>query len=68
MTHCVKLSDKTYNRLRELQGPRETYDMVIGRLIFIRDTIATVGDTLGPSHYLRERPPYESPVGASSNG
>ena len=56
MMHSIKVSDKNYNRLRELQGPRETYNDVVGRLVFIRDTIAAVGDTLGPSHYLMRRP------------
>lgn len=56
MSHSVKVSDQVYTNLLRLQGPRETFSEVIGRMIFIRDTIASIGDTLGPAHYLMRIP------------
>lgn len=56
MDRTIKLREDVYNRLEEVRGKRETFSEAVGRLLFIRDTIAGVADTLGPSHYLMRRP------------
>ena len=33
MSHTIKLQDKEFKDLQELQGPRETYNDVINRLL-----------------------------------
>ena len=35
MSHSIKINDLTYNDLREIQGPRETYNDVVSRLLDI---------------------------------
>ncbi len=48
MYHSIKVNDKTYHRLQELQAPRESYDDVIARLINLRDKIARADPDLWP--------------------
>lgn len=33
MSHSIKINDKAYNDLREMQAPRETYNDVVSRLL-----------------------------------
>ncbi len=35
MSHSIKLNDLTYDALREIQGPRETYNDAVSRLLDI---------------------------------
>lgn len=56
MSKPIKIRDDQYKRLQELQGPRETYADVLERLLKVFDTVSDVRDTLGPHHYLSQRP------------
>ena len=57
MSKSIKVSDKVYEELRELQAPRETYTEVIDRLLSTIRPLREASKFLGPSHYLKERPP-----------
>lgn len=37
MSHSIKLSDDTYNHLREFQGKRESYSQAIDRLLALME-------------------------------
>lgn len=59
MSKLIRVSDNVYERLRQLQGPRETYSEVIDRCLSTVEALKGVSDILGPSHYLKERPKEE---------
>jgi len=56
MSKTIRVDDQVYLRLQRLQGPRETYSEVIERCLSIVEAFKGLSDTLGPSHYLMERP------------
>lgn len=56
MSMTIRVSDEVYRRIQALQGPRETYSEVIDRCLSVVETVKGIRDTLGPSHYLMERP------------
>ena len=56
MSKTIKVEDQVYDRLEEIREKRETFSECVERLLKVYDTIKTVSDTLGPSHYLKERP------------
>ena len=59
MSKQIKLSDPTYLRLESVREKRETFSQVVDRLLEVYLQIKNIKDTLGPSHYLMERPPIE---------
>lgn len=56
MSKSIKVSDEVYNDLLKMQQPRETLSEIIKRLIRVYATLFSIKETLGPSHYLNERP------------
>jgi hypothetical protein len=56
MSKQIRVSDPTYLRLETVREKRETFSQVIDRLLEVYLQIKNIKDTLGPSHYLRERP------------
>ena len=56
MNKTIKVEDQVYDRLEEIREKRETFSECVERLLKVYDTIKTVSDILGPSHYLKERP------------
>jgi len=60
----IWLRPETKERLEQIREKGETFDEVVLRLIKVYDTIKTVSDTLGPSHYLNRR----GVVGAAEKG
>ncbi len=56
MSKQIRVSDPTYLRLESVREKRETFSMVIDRLLEVYLQIKNIKDTLGPSHYLMERP------------
>lgn len=59
MSKSIKITDETYEELRALQGPRETYSQVILRLLAIIKPLQEAKDILGPGYHLSERPKEE---------
>lgn len=55
----IRIREVTYERLRSLRAPRESYNEVIERLLNVMETWRAVSDTLGPAHYLRRERPEE---------
>jgi len=60
LSKTIKVEDRVYNRLEEIREKRETFSEAVERLLKVYDTIKTVSDTLGPSHYLMERPAIDA--------
>lgn len=56
MSKRIAIRDDQYKRLQEIQEPRETYADVLERLLKVFSTVSDVRDTLGPHHYLAQRP------------
>jgi len=54
MSKTIKVEDRVYDRLEEIREKRETFSEAVERLLKVYDTIKTVSDTLGPSHYLKD--------------
>lgn len=52
----IRISDKTLADLQKVQGPRETYDHVIQVLLATYEAVSQISTTIGPAHYLREKP------------
>lgn len=59
MSHLIRVSDEVYVELVELLERRESFGKVIERLVRVYKTLDSVSRTLGPSHYLKERPKEE---------
>lgn len=59
MSHSIKVSDGVYITLEAIRGKRETFSQVVERLIRVYASLKDVSETLGPSHYLKERPREE---------
>jgi len=59
MSKLVRVSDGVYIALEAIREKRETFSEVVERLIKVYVTLKGVSDTLGPSHYLKERPKEE---------
>ena len=59
MTKLIKLHDDTYARLDEVREKRETFSQVVDRLLDLYIMLEDVSKTLGPSHYLQQRPTPE---------
>ena len=59
MSKTIRVDDKVYNQLEELQEKRETFSEVIARAINAYLTIRGIRDGLPASHYLQERPREE---------
>jgi len=57
LSKAIKVDEKVYERLEELRDWKETFSEVIERLLKVYDTIYTGRDSLGPAHFVRERPP-----------
>ena len=62
MSKLVRVSDEVYTTLDDIREKREPFSEVVGRLIKLHNTMTEVSDTLGPSHYLRERSPHQEAV------
>jgi len=56
LSKTIKLDDQVYERLEKLIIHRETFSHVVERLLRLYDTMTEVKETLGPNHYLMERP------------
>jgi len=56
MSKSIKVTDGVYIALEAIREKRETFSECVERLIKVYATIKGVSDTLGPSHYLMERP------------
>jgi len=56
MSKSIKVSDQVFETIQKYQGPRESYSSVIERALSVFVTITEVKETLGPSHYLMQRP------------
>lgn len=56
MSKTIKLQDGTYHRLEAVREKRETFSQAIDRLLDLHTMLDDVSKTLGPSHYLKERP------------
>ena len=54
MSKSIKVEDKTYQRLERLIVHRETFNMVIVRLLRVYDILSDVSKVLGPNHYSKE--------------
>lgn len=63
MSKTIKISEETYRELEGLLEPRETFDGVVRRIVRVYQTVKSVADTLGPSHYLRSPTPPGSGKG-----
>jgi len=59
MGKSIKVSNEMYVALIEMQRPRETFSEEIERLLRVYQTLFGVKETLGPSHFLAERPSPE---------
>ena len=59
MSHTIQVTDEVFERLQRLQGPRETYSLVIERTLGAYETIQGIRAGLPASHYLQERPKEE---------
>lgn len=59
MSKAIKLQDRTYHRLEEVQEKKETFSQAIDRLLDLYTMMSDVSSTLGPSHLLKERPNKE---------
>jgi len=56
----INLSDETYHALEDLREKRETFDEAVKRLLRVFSTLRNVSDILGPGHYLKGEPPYDT--------
>lgn len=56
MSKQIRVSDTTYKELELLMQPRETFENVLRRLLVVYKEISDIKTTIGPSHYLMERP------------
>ena len=52
----IRLTDGCYTALDAIREKRESFSETVERLIRVYATMRSVSDTLGPSHYLKERP------------
>ncbi len=59
MSKQIRLSDPTYLRLETIREKRETFSMVIDKLIDTYIIIEKRFEAMRSSHYLMERPPKE---------
>uniref|UniRef100_A0A6M3M3F6 Putative antitoxin n=1 Tax=viral metagenome TaxID=1070528 RepID=A0A6M3M3F6_9ZZZZ len=55
MGKTIRVSDKVYQELCEIQAPRESFSEVIARAVQAYITIRGIRDGLPASHYLQER-------------
>lgn len=62
MSKTIRVDNPVYDRLEKLIIHRETFSHVIERLLKLYDTMTEVKETLGPSHYIMERPKSNAPV------
>jgi len=62
MSKTIRVDDQIYDRLERLIIHRETFSHVIERLLKLYDTMTEVKETLGPSHYIMERPKSSAAV------
>ena len=56
MSKTIKLENSIYHRLEEVRKKRETFSEAVDRLLGVYETLMSVKTTLGPSHYLNEKP------------
>jgi len=56
MSKTIRLEDRVYLALDAIREKRETFSEAVERIMKVFTTIRDVSDTLGPSHYLKERP------------
>ena len=56
MSKTIRLEETTYRKLEAMLRLRETFNEAVVRLLRVYDTLFSVSETLGPSHYLKERP------------
>lgn len=56
MSKSIKVTEQTYERLCQHQRPRETFSDEVDRLLELYEVVQDVKTTLGPSHYLMEKP------------
>jgi len=56
MSKTIRLEDGVYITLDAIREKRETFSEAVERLTRVYLTMKEVSDTLGPSHYLKERP------------
>lgn len=56
MSKQIRLTDVTYIALDALREKRETFSEVVERIIRCYNILKDASDTLGPSHFLKERP------------
>ncbi|MBA7707088.1 hypothetical protein ES703_115953 [subsurface metagenome] len=56
MSKTIRLEDQVYSDLDAIREKRETFSEAVERVIKVYATMKEVSDTLGPAHFLKERP------------
>lgn len=67
MSKQIRLSDPTYLRLESIREKRETFSQAIERMLDFYIKVELIAKTLGPSHYLMERPKTDAATKESDN-
>ncbi len=58
MSKTIKLTDGVYIALDAIRVKGETFSNAVEKAVRVYITVKDVSDTLGPSPYLKGRPPY----------
>ena len=66
MSRSIKVSDDLYEKLLDLMRPRDTFADVIRRALKVYEVIFEIQQTLGPGHYLAQRPEGDKEAAAAS--
>lgn len=64
MSKTIKVSGETYGELEKLLTPRETFDGVVRRILYVYKQMKEISDDLGPGHYLKSE---KSPASQASS-
>jgi len=54
MSKGIKVSDAHYDNIRAIQGVRESYDDVIGRMLAVYEWAARAADVIGGNYEFRK--------------
>ena len=56
MSKQIRVSDEVYERLHEMQRPRETFSELVERLMRVYKSLFEASNLLGSGYHLTERP------------
>lgn len=56
MSKMIRIDEKVYDQLDSIRDWKESFSLVIARLLKVYKTIYEIREILGPGHYLMERP------------